>query len=93
MRLSPKALTLVSAILWGGSMLLIGIVHLIWSAYGGDFLQMMSSLYPGYTAARTFWSVVIGTIYGFVDGAIAGYLFAIIYDSLIGHGEAAHRSA
>jgi hypothetical protein len=74
-----KAITSASAILWGACMLLVGLLHLGFRSYGTDFLQMMSSVYPGFHASRTFGDVVIGTIYGFVDGAILGCVFGWLY--------------
>ncbi len=49
MKLNTKALALASAILWGLAMLLMGLANLIWGSYG-QFLQIMSSVYPGYHA-------------------------------------------
>jgi len=74
-----KAITGASAILWGACMFIVGLVHLRFPSYGADFLQMMSSLYPGFHASRGFWDVLIGTIYGFVDGAIFGFVFGSLY--------------
>ena len=74
-----KAITGASAILWGACMFIVGLIHLGFPSYGTDFLQMMSSLYPGFHASRSFWDVIAGTIYGFVDGAIAGFVFGSLY--------------
>jgi uncharacterized membrane protein YedE/YeeE len=51
---------------------------------------MMSSVYPGADAARTLGSVVLGAIYGFVDGALFGCVFGWLYRALAGHHQAAH---
>jgi hypothetical protein len=80
MRLSLKAMTLTGALLWGGCMLAVGLLNWGNSAYGSDFLRLMSSVYPGYHTSPTLGSVAIGTVYGFVDGAIGGFLFGSIYD-------------
>ena len=40
----------------------------------------MSSVYPGFHTTRTVGEVLLGTVYGFVDGAIGGYLFALLYN-------------
>jgi hypothetical protein len=74
-----KAITGASAILWCASMFIIGLVHLWAPSYGTGFLQMMSSLYPGYHATGGFWNVVFGAVYGLVDGAIAGFVFGVLY--------------
>lgn len=74
-----KAIAGASAILWGASVFIVGMIHLGFPSYGTDFLQMTSSIYPGFHAARSFWDVVVGTIYGLVDGAVAGYVFGVLY--------------
>lgn len=40
----------------------------------------MASVYPGYTGESTFGQVIVGTLYGLVDGAIAGGLLAWLYN-------------
>ena len=42
---------------------------------------MMASVYPGYTAEPSFGQVFIGTFYGAMDGAIAGAVFAWLYNT------------
>jgi len=80
MKFNTKGLALTSAILWGLAMLLMGLANLIWGSYGQQFLQTMSSVYPGYDATRSVADVVVGTLYGAVDGLIAGAVFAWLYN-------------
>jgi hypothetical protein len=80
MKLNTKALALASAILWGFAMLSMGLANLIWGGYGQQFLQTMSSVYPGYHATRSVPEVVVGTLYGVVDGLIGGAVFAWLYN-------------
>ena len=84
MKLNVKALALASGILWAAAVLLTGIANLIWAGYGAAFLQMMASLYPGYHATSSFGSVLIGTLYALVDGAIAGLVLAWLYNLFVG---------
>jgi len=81
MNISLKAIALSSAILWGGLMLFVGLIHLAVPAYGAEFLRAMSSVYPGADTAPTLGRVLLGTVYGFVDGAIAGCLFGLMYQA------------
>jgi hypothetical protein len=81
MRFSLKAVALAGAIVWGGAILLVGLINLAWPGYGLNFLQMTSSVYPWFHATHTVGNVAIGTIDGLVDGAVAGLLFAWIYNS------------
>jgi len=48
--------------------------------YGVAFLDMASSVYPWFHASRTFVDVIIGTADGLLDGAVAGFLFAWLYN-------------
>jgi hypothetical protein len=68
------------ALLWGGALLFVGLINLARPAYGVTFLQMMSSIYPWFHASRTFGDVVIATVDGLVDGAVAGFLLAWLYN-------------
>ena len=77
--MSVKSLTLSSAILWSLAMLLVGLVHMAVPSYGTDFLRMMSSVYPGADTAPTLGRTLLGAIYGFADGAIAGCIFGLLY--------------
>lgn len=81
MRFSLKGLTLAGALLWGGAILIVGLINLARPRYGMNFLQMASSVYPGFHASHTIASVAIGTMDALVDGAVAGALFAWLYNS------------
>lgn len=83
MQISVKAFALTAGLFLGGSTCFITCVNLANPSYGGEYLAAMSSLYPGFEHARTFQSVAIGTLYGLVDGAFAGFLFAWIYNALV----------
>lgn len=85
MRLSVKALAITSALLWGGCLLLLGLINLAAPSYGADFLRGMGSVYPGFYHSRTFLDVLLGTVYGLIDGAIAGWLFGWLYNYFSGH--------
>ncbi len=84
MKFSIKGLALASGILWGLAMLGMGLANLIWSGYGQQFLQTMASVYPGYHAIRSIAEVIVGTLYGTVDGLIGGAIFAWLYNQFVG---------
>jgi hypothetical protein len=84
MKLSVKGLALTAAIVWGGCILLTGILNLIWAGYGVAFLDVVRSIYPGYQATSGFAGVIVGTLYGAVDGAVCGAVFAWLYNVLGG---------
>ncbi len=80
MRLSIKGLAAASAVIWGGAILLVIIGNIIWPGYGSAFLQMADSIYPGYDMEAGVMGVISGTLYGLVDGAICGAIFAWVYN-------------
>ena len=86
MRLSVKGLAGASGILWGAGMLVVGLANLVWPSYGGAFLNLMRSVYPGFHFTRTVGDVLVGTGYALVDGAIAGAVFAWLYNLCAGGG-------
>jgi hypothetical protein len=83
MKFNTKALALSSAILWGLAMLVTGLANLIWGNYGQQFLQVMSSVYPGYHATRSITDVFVGTLYGVADGLVGGAIFAWLYNQFV----------
>ncbi len=85
MKLSIRALALTAGLLGGGVILFVALANLASPEYGRSFLQLCSSVYPGYDAAPAFGSVIIGALYGFADGAIAGAVFAWLYNTLAGN--------
>jgi hypothetical protein len=92
MRLSIQGSAVAGGLLWGGALLFVGLANLVSPAYGLNFLQMMSSVYPFFHASRTLGDVVIGAVDGLVDGAIAGLLFAWLYNSCGGGADTAKRA-
>ena len=82
MRFSAKSMAIAGGLLWGGALLLVGLVNLVKPTYGVGFLQMVSSVYPWFHASRTFGDVLIGAIDGIIDGAVAGFLFAWLYNMM-----------
>jgi hypothetical protein len=83
MKLSAKALALTIGLLWGGAMLLIGLLNMTMPPYGADLLVVMGSVYPGIYGAGTLSEVLLATVYGVVDGALGGLLIAWVYNFLV----------
>jgi len=82
MRFNVAALTLAAGLTWGAAILVVASANQIWPGYGGAFLELVASIYPGYHPDPGFGSVVTGTLYGFVDGAIAGAVLGWLYNLL-----------
>jgi hypothetical protein len=92
MKLSIKGLTLAGGILWALGMLVVGILNIISPGYGGEFLKIMASVYPGYKASGQFVDVIFGTLYALVDGAICGFVFALLYNTFVGTASKKRRT-
>lgn len=82
MRFNVIALAVTGALLWGGAMLVVTTAALVWPNYGRTFLEVVSSIYPGYHPGPSIGSVVTGTLYAVVDGAIGGAVLAWLYNLL-----------
>ena len=82
MKLNVHALSLDAGIFTAASILIVGILNLVWPGYGGAFLKMMASIYPGYHAAGTIGDLIVGAVYGLVDGLVFGLVFGWLYNRL-----------
>jgi hypothetical protein len=80
MRLQAVPLAVAAGALWGGVILMIGVAEFCWPSYGRPMLELAASIYPGYDANRSVGQVLLGSVYGFVDGAIGAALFAWIHN-------------
>ena len=84
MTLSVRSLAIVSALLWGGGILFVGLVNLAAPSYGTAFLQCVSSIYPGFHDSRNLLDVLVGTGYALLDGAVGGALFGWLHNFFSG---------
>jgi hypothetical protein len=82
MKLSIKKFALSCSIIWGLAIFIVSSANMMWPDYGNDFLTIIASIYPGYEAMNGFKSIIIGTLYAFVDAAIAGAIFAWLYNTI-----------
>lgn len=76
MNLNVEAFALASGVLWG---LVLFVITLVAAGRGiGQNLSHLSAIFLGYGV--TYLGSLIGLIYGFVSGLIAGWLLAVIYN-------------
>lgn len=81
MKLSIRGMAIGVGLVWGVLVMFgVGLANLIWPSCGQNFLEVMASLYPGYSGPAGFGQVVVGTLYGAVDASIGGALFAWLYN-------------
>lgn len=83
MKLSAKSLALTLGVLWGGAMLILGVLNMVIPPYGADILVVMGSVYPGIYGAGTLPEALLGAAYGAIDGALGGLLIAWLYNLTI----------
>lgn len=73
-----------------GAVWALGMLFLGWAAtfgWGTALVELMASLYVGYEAS--FLGGIVGALWAFVDGAIAGALIAVVYNVVARVGKAA----
>ncbi len=80
MQLQPRAMAITIGLLAGGMMLTVSLINRVSPGYGLALLELAGSLYPGYHAGTGLRDVLLGTLYALVDGAIAGWLLAWLYN-------------
>ena len=80
MKIDVRALGFSLALLWGGGILVTGIANLIWPTYGLGFLEVLASVYPGYQGTASFAQVLVGTLYGVLDGFVGGLVLGWLYN-------------
>jgi hypothetical protein len=94
MKLNVAALAIAGALLWGASIFLVGLANLAVPGYGAPFLAVVAGLYPGYHVGAGFGSILIGTAYATVDGAIGGAILGWLYNVVaVSARESAGRGA
>ena len=81
--LNPKALATSLGVLWGAYVFALGLVltmfpnlRMFWVSK--EFLQILATLYPGYSATPV--GSLIGLFWGTLCGAIGGYIIAILHN-------------
>ena len=85
MRISVRGMTIAFALLWGGGVGLVALLHLADPGYGAAFLDAVSSIYPGFHGASSLNDAFAGIVYALVDGAIGGCILALLYNLFAGH--------
>jgi len=82
MRFNVIAMALTVGLFSGAALLIVAAANLMWPSYGRAYLDLAASVYPGYRPGSGVGSVISGTLYALVDGAIAGAVFGWLYNLL-----------
>jgi predicted ABC-type sugar transport system permease subunit len=85
MKLSIKGMLIAGALFKAIVFLFISLMNLILRPYGGAYLAILSSLYPGYDPVSVPIGMIVGTLYSLLAGALAGLLFACLYNFFADH--------
>jgi hypothetical protein len=80
MKLSVKSFTIAAALFQAISFLVVSLLNVLLPPYGGAWLAILSSLYPGYRPEQGPISIFIGALYALLAGGVAGALFAWLYN-------------
>ena len=86
MKLSVKSLVIAAALLKALCFLFVSLLNLVLPPYGGAFLALLTSMYLGYDPTAGPISVLVGTLYSLIAGAVAGALFGWLYNSFVEKG-------
>jgi hypothetical protein len=81
MKLSVKAFSLTTGILWGATVFL-ATLWLLLMGHGGGLIRQLDHFYLGYSFSTA--GAFVGLVWGFVDGAVGGAIFAWLYNTLAG---------
>ena len=60
--------------------LFVTLMNLILRPYGGAYLALLSSVYPGYDPINVPLALILGTLYSLIGGGLAGLLFGWLYN-------------
>jgi hypothetical protein len=85
-KLSVKSLVIAAALLKALCFLFVSLLNLVLPPYGGAFLALLTSVYLGYDPTAGPISVLVGTLYSLIAGAVAGALFGWLYNSFVEKG-------
>jgi hypothetical protein len=77
MKFNLIAMALAGGLFWAPQFVL-WLQHLFWPSYGRAVLDWAASVYPGYHPGAGVGSVVTGTLYALVDGAVAGLFLGAV---------------
>ena len=74
-----KKIALTAGITWS-ALIFITTLASVFFGYGKSFLEVVSSIYPGYSISII--GTLIGLIYGFIDAYICIYIIFWIYNKV-----------
>ena len=76
-RIGPVPLGLSLGVLWGVSVLVVGLIATYFS-YGRPFVEALGVMYLGYQPSV--WGSILGGVFGFIDAFLGGLVIAWLYN-------------
>ena len=80
LKLSLTAMMIAGALFKAAGFLFISLMNLLLRPYGGAYLALLTSIYPGYDPVSGPIGILLGTFYSLIAGALAGLLFGWLYN-------------
>jgi hypothetical protein len=80
LKLSLRAMIIAGALFKAGGFLFVSLMNLLFRPYGGAYLALLTSIYPGYDPVSGPIGILVGTFYSLIAGALAGLLFGWLYN-------------
>jgi hypothetical protein len=81
LKLSLRAMIIAGALFKAAGFLFVSLMNLLFRPYGGAYLALLTSIYPGYDPVSGPIGVLVGIFYSLIAGALAGLLFGWLYNS------------
>jgi hypothetical protein len=80
MKLSLKSMIIAGALFMAIGFLFVSLLNVVLRPYGGAYLALLASLFPGYDPISGLVGVIVGTLYSLLAGAVAGLIFGSLYN-------------
>jgi ABC-type phosphate transport system permease subunit len=80
MKISLRSMVIAAALFQGIGFLFVSLLNVVLRPYGGTYLALLASLYPGYDPTSGLAGVIVGTLYSLIAGAVAGFVFGSLYN-------------
>ncbi len=71
---------IAGALFKAAGFLFVSLMNLVLPPYGGAYIALLTSIYPGYDPLSGPLGILLGIFYSLIAGALAGLLFGWIYN-------------
>jgi hypothetical protein len=84
LKLSLPSMIIAGALFKAIGFLFVSLMNLVLPPYGGAYLALLTSLYPGYDPLTGPLGMLLGALYSVLAGAFAGFIFGWLYNRFAG---------